>query len=162
MYLLGIIIIIFDGLLVYFIPSYFNELTYFYPMLTITFLVSIYGYCKNYFKTSLFLGFVYDLLYSNIFLYNTLIFLLLSKINKKIFKYLQVNLFNKIIVLFFNIIIYDLINFLIVYFSKYNKIVFNDLIYKISHSLIINIMFIVIMNMLLKKRFKFNKDNEDK
>ena len=162
MYIIGIIIIILDGLIVYFFPSYFNELNYLYPMFSITFLVAIYGYSKNYLKTSFVLGFIYDLLYSNIFLYNTLIFLLLSKINKKIFNYIQINLFNKILLLIVNIILYDSINFLIIQISKYNKLVFNDLIYKISHSLLLNIIFIIIINFVLKKRFKFNKDNLEK
>lgn len=159
MYILGIMIIILDGLIVYFIPGYFNDLTFIYPMLSITFLVSMYGFCKKYFKTSVILGLVYDFLYSNIFLYNTLIFLLLSKINRKIFNYLQVNLFNKIIVLILNIIIYDTINFLIINFSKYNYVVLNDLIYKILHSLFINIVFIICINFLLKKKYKLIKDN---
>ena len=160
MYILGIIIIILDGLIVYFFPSYFNELNYLYPMFSITFLVSIYGYTKNYLKISLALGFIYDLLYSSIFLYNTLIFLLLSKINKKVFNYIQINLFNKILLLIFNIVLYDSINFLIIHFSKYNNLVFNDLIYKISHSLLLNIIFIIITNFVLKK--KINKDKFNK
>jgi len=162
MYIIGIIIVILDGVFVYFFPSYFNELNYFYPMLSLTFLVSIYGYSKNYLKTSFVLGFIYDLLYSSIFLYNTLIFLLLSKINKRIFSYIQINLFNKILLLLLNIILYDSINFFIINFSKYNKLVFNDLIYKISHSLLLNIIFIIFINYILKKRFKLNKDNLDK
>lgn len=154
MYIIGFIIIILDGLLVYFIPSYFNELNYFYPMLSITYLVFLYGYSKKYLKTSFILGFIYDLLYSNIFLYNSLIFLLLGKINKKIFNYLQINLFNKIIILILNIIIYDSINFLIIYFSKYNYVLFNDLIYKILHSLLLNILFIIILYFFFKKILK--------
>ena len=154
MYIIGFIIIILDGFIVYLIPSYFNELNYFYPMLSITFLVSIYGYSKKYLKTSFILGFIYDLLYSNIFLYNSLIFLLLAKINKKIFNYIQNNLFNKILILLLNIILYDTINFFIVYFSKYNNVSFNDLVYKVSHSLLLNIIFIIIFNVLLKKVLK--------
>lgn len=159
MYILGIIIIILDGLIVYFIPNYFNNLSYLYPMLTITFLVSIYGYSKKYLKTSIILGFIYDLLYSDIFLYNTLLFLLLAKINKKLFNYLQINLFNKILLLLLNIIIYDNINFIVVYFSKYNSVLFNDLIYKILHSLLLNLIILFIFNFILKKKFKLNKDN---
>ena len=154
MYIIGFIIIILDGFIVYLIPSYFNELNYFYPMLSITFLVSMYGYSKNYLKTSFILGFIYDLFYSNIFLYNSLIFLLLAKINKKIFNYIQNNLFNKILILLLNIILYDTINFFIVYFSKYNNVSFNDLVYKVSHSLLLNIIFIIIFNILLKKVLK--------
>jgi len=151
MYLLGIIIIIIDGILVYLIPSYFNELSYFYPMLTITLIVAMYNSCSNYLKTSFILGIIYDLFYSNVFLYNTLLFLLLSKINKKIFKYLQFNNFNKILVLVINILIYDGINYFIVWLTKYNLVTISDLFYKISHSLIMNILAIFVLNFILKK-----------
>ena len=99
MYLVGIILIILDGILVYFIPSYFNELSIFYPMLAITFIVLIYNYCKNYFKTSFILGIIYDLLYSNIIFYNAILFLLLAYINRKLFSYFHINVFNKILIL---------------------------------------------------------------
>lgn len=148
---LGILIIILDGLLIYSLPNLFNDINLFYPYLTITYIVSVYGYSKKYLKNSLILGFIYDLLYSNIFLYNAFFFLLLSKINNKIFNYLHNNLFNKVIVLIINIILYDTINYLIIYFSKYNIVYFNDLVYKIINSLLLNILVIFILDFLLKK-----------
>lgn len=151
MYALGIIFILLDGLLIYLIPSYFNELSLFYPMLSITFSVAIYNYSKDYLKTSFILGVIYDLLYSSIFFYNALLFLLLAKVNKKIFNYLQINIFNKIIVLIINIIIYDSINYLIVFFSKYQDLIFYDLVYKITHSLLLNVLALFVINFLLKK-----------
>lgn len=153
-YVLGIIIIILDGILTYLMPSYFNELTYFYPMFSIVYLVFLYGYSKKYLQISVILGFIYDLLYINIFLYNTLIFLLLGKINKKIFNYLQNNLFNKVLVLILNIIIYDVINYFIISLSRYNQVIINDFLYKVSHSLLINVFFMIVLNIIFKKILK--------
>lgn len=150
-YLLGIIVIIIDGLLLNFLPSYFNNLNYLYPMLSITYLVAIYSYSNDYLKKSFILGCIYDLLYSHIIFYNAFLFLFLAKINKKIFNYIQVNLINKIIILIINIILYDTINFLIIYFSKYNLVTINDLFYKIINSLFLNILSLFIFTFLLKK-----------
>ena len=151
MYLLGILIIIIDGLLLHFIPTYFNEINYLYPMLSITYIVAIYSYSNNYFKNAFIFGFIYDLLYSTIFFYNTLLFLLLAKVNKKIFNHIQNNLINKISILIINIIIYDTINFLIIYFYKYNLVSINDLIYKVLHSIPLNILSLFLIIFLLKK-----------
>lgn len=151
MYLLGILIIIIDGLLLHFLPTYFNEINYLYPMLSITYIVAIYSYSNNYFKNAFIFGFIYDLLYSTIFFYNTLLFLLLAKVNKKIFNHIQNNLINKISILIINIIIYDTINFLIIYFSKYNLVSINDLIYKVLHSIPLNILSLFLIIFLLKK-----------
>ena len=85
--LISILVIILDGIITYFVPSYFNKLNYFYPMLTISFIPFL---CKNKhtnYLTIFILGIIYDLLYSNIFLYNAIIFLGLAIINQKIIKY---------------------------------------------------------------------------
>ena len=40
--LISLIVIILDGLLIYYIPGYFNKLNFFYPMLTITLIPFVY------------------------------------------------------------------------------------------------------------------------
>lgn len=157
MFLISLIIIILDGVLIYYFPSYFNNLSLLYPMLTITLNVTLYSYSKNYLKDALILGMIYDLCYSSIFLYNTLIFLLLAKINKKILNYFHSTMFNKIIILIINIFIYDFINFFIIYFSRYNLVTFNDLFYKFYHSLLLNILSLFIIQFILKKMFHKHK-----
>ena len=146
--LIVIIVILLDFLLSYFIPNYFNNLNYFYPMLTLTFLVYCYKKNKNYNKIIIITGLIYDLLFSYIFLFNTLIFLLFSKILKKIDNLIRYNYLISIIVLILFIFLYDLILFILVYISGYDNINFNDLIYKFSHSLILNITFYILLTII--------------
>lgn len=151
LYLVTIITIILDGYITYIYPSYFNNITYLYPMLTLSLIVSISSNKDTYLKYSLIIGFIYDLLYSTIFLYNTLIFLMLAKINKKILNSIRESFIIRIILLILNIIIYDSISFLIVYLTKYNDVTFLSLFYKISHSLILNILSLFVISFILKK-----------
>lgn len=147
-----------DFLISYFIPFNFNNLNYFYPMLLIVLIVYLYKKIddKKYLKLVLLIGIIYDLLYSYIFILNALIFLLFAKIIKKINKYIEINNIISIILIIVFIFLYDLIIFCLVYLTKYNLVTFNDLLYKFSHSIILNISFYIILIIVLKN-VKFNK-----
>ncbi len=147
-----------DFLISYFIPFNFNNLNYFYPMLLIVLIVYLYKKIddKKYLKLVLIIGIIYDLLYSYIFILNALIFLLFAKIIKKINKYIEINNIISIILIIVFIFLYDLIIFCLVYLTKYNLVTFNDLLYKVSHSIILNISFYIILIIVLKN-VKFNK-----
>ena len=152
-FLLGIIFL--DGLLVYLFPSYLNDISIFYPMLTVSLISLLYSYypVKKFYKNCFVIGIVYDLLYSSIFLYNALLFLLLGKIDSKIYKTFKDNLFLKLVITIINIIIYDTIGFILVKISSYSIIGFDSLIYKISHSLLLNILFVFVVFFFFKKSF---------
>ncbi|MCI5702105.1 MAG: rod shape-determining protein MreD [Erysipelotrichaceae bacterium] len=154
MLILIIITFLIDYLLSYFIPITFNNLNYFYPMLLIVLIVYLYNKIprKKYLKTILILGIIYDLLYSYIFLFNTLVFLLFTNIIKKIDKYLRINLLINIIIIILFIFIYDLILFCLIYLTKYNTITFNNLLYKFSHSIILNISYYFLLNIIVNKK----------
>ena len=150
--IISLIVILLDGLLVYLIPSYFNKLSFFYPMLTISLIPFIYySNKKNYYFLIIVLGSIYDLLYSSIFLYNVIIFIVLIKLDKKIIHYFKCSLFLFITLALLNIIIYDSINFILVFITNYNTICLSDLIYKIDHSIILNIMSVFVFWFLFKK-----------
>ena len=95
-------------------------------MLTVSLISLLYNHypLKKYYRICFTVGFIYDLLYSNIFLYHALLFLLLGKINSRIYKFLKSNIFIKIVLVILNIIIYDTIGFLIIKFSYYMDISF--------------------------------------
>lgn len=156
MYLVIILTILIDGIIVYYIPSYFNSLSYFYPMLTVSLisLLCCYYPLKKYYRICFLIGIIYDLLYSNIFLYHALLFLLLAKINSKVYKFFKESFILKILLIILNIIIYDLIGFMIIKFSYYANVSFMDLFYKISHSLLLNIMLVFVDLFFFKKRKK--------
>lgn len=139
--IISIVVVFLDGIITYFVPSYFNNINLFYPMLTISLIPFLYNYnIQDYYKLCFIIGIIYDLLYSHIFLFHSLIFLLLSKIDIKIIKYFKSNLLLYTILIILNIIIYDLILFVLVYMSNYQIVDFNSLIYKIKNSLLLNIM----------------------
>ena len=70
-----IITLLLDYLLIYFTSSNFNQITLFYPMLTLTLIVFLYKKVeiKKYFKIVFLIGFFYDILFSYLFLFNSLI-----------------------------------------------------------------------------------------
>ena len=156
--IISIISLILDGVIVYFMPSYFNQINYFYPMLTISFLPFLYdSNLKKYYRRCFILGIVYDLLYSNIFLFNAFLFLLMAKIDSKILKIYK----NSFIIYFFlfliNLLLYDGTSFLLVLITKYQSVTVNHLIYKIVHSLPLNFLSIFVYSFLCRNRGKTHK-----
>lgn len=152
-YLLSIIIIIIDGLISYFNPSYYDNLSYFLPMLTISLIPFLYqDNLKEYYYLCFINGIIYDLFYSNIFLLNAFLFLLLAKIDSKILKLIKSNLLLYLFLIIINIIIYDSILCLLIYLTKYSIVTFQDLIIKIEHSLIINVLSGFVYYFLCRKR----------
>ncbi len=148
MYIIIIITIILDYLLSYFIPSYFNNLTLFYPMLTLTLVIFLHNKTSNYFKTIFIIGFIYDLLFSYIFLFNSLIFLLFGKLVKKIDKLIRTNYLVNILLVIVCIFLYDLILFMLVKLSNYNVVTLSDLFYKFKNSIILNVLYFSLLSII--------------
>ena len=147
--IVSLLAIVLDGLITYYIPNYFNKLNYFYPMLTIS-LIPFFINKKNCFLIII-IGLIYDLLYSNIFLYNVIIFILLININIRIAKYFKNSLLLFILLSLLNITIYDTIGFILIIITNYQLVSLNDLIYKIKHSILLNIMSVFVYWFLFKK-----------
>jgi len=153
MYIIILITIILDYLLIYLIPSFFNNLNLLYPMLTLTLIVFLYKKIPNkkYFKLIFIIGFIYDILFSYIFLFNSLVFLLFSKMLKKIDKHVRLNLIIDILLVIFFIFLYDLILFLLINISNYSISTLNDLFYKFKNSLVLNISYFVLISICFKR-----------
>ncbi len=149
--LISVLLIILDGILTLLIPSYFNHLNYFYPMLTISLIPFIYVLSKkNFLILILIMGVIYDLFYSTIIFYHVIIFLLLVLVDKKIIQYIRPNLWLFIILVIINIVVYDTISFSLIVLTNYSTVTINDLIYKISHSLILNILSVFVFYFLFR------------
>ena len=150
--LVSLLVVFLDGIIIYFIPSYFNNINYFYPMLTISIIPFSYLCSKKkiYFLV-FFIAIIYDLLYSNIFLYNTILFTFFINIDIKIIKSFKDSLLLFILLAILNIIIYDVISFLLIILTSYQSVSIYDLIYKIDHSLLLNIMSVFVFWFLFKK-----------
>lgn len=148
--IVSLLTIILDGVIMYFIPNYFNKLNYFYPMLTISLIPFIYSSKKRYYLL-ISVGIIYDILYSNIFLYHVILFIILINLDIKIIKWFKNSLILFILLAILNIIVYDTISFLLIILTNYSDIGIHDLIYKIDHSLILNIMSVFVFWFLFKK-----------
>lgn len=152
--LINLFTISFDGLIRYFIPSYFNKINYFYPMLTISLIPFIcFSKRKRFYLLPLFIGIIYDLLYCNIVFYNAIIFFILIIIDKEIAKHFKCSLMLFVLLALLNIFIYDTIGFLLIILTSYQNVSINDLVYKIDHSVLLNIMSVIVYWFLFKKQF---------
>ena len=159
MYLLILITFILEFLVSYFIPIYFNHLNLFYPMLTLTLIVYLYNKVplKTYFRLAFIIGFLYDLLFSYIFLFHSLIFLCFAKIISLIDKHLKCNFLISLILLIVFIFLYDFILFALVYLSNYNIVNFTNLLEKFESSIILNAAFYILLSIILNKRMLAKK-----
>ena len=153
MIIISFITILLDGIIVYFSNISFGQLNIFYPMLTIS-LIPFFDRrkIKKYYQNCFIIGFIYDLFYSNIFLFNAMLFLLLGFVDLNILKRMKNNLFWYIVIVVVNIILYDTINFLFVIMSNYQLINLDALLYKILHSLLLNIMSCFVYFILFKRK----------
>lgn len=155
--ILSILVIILDGIISYFVPIYLDNSNYFFPMLTISLLPFLYkNNLKDYYSLCFIIGIIYDLLYSNIFLYNALLFLFLAKIDSKVLKVFKESIALYIILVILNIVLYDGITFLLVTLTKYADLSFASLIYKLKCSMLLNIMSAFVYYFLFKKHTRLS------
>ena len=153
-YLITFIIILLDYLISYFSFNYFNNINMFFPMLTLTYIVFLYKKIKlkKYLKIVIIAGIIYDLLFSNMAFFNTLIFYLFSKILIKVDKVIRYNTLVSLILLIFFIFSYDLILYILIFISAYNSINIIELVYKFKNSLVLNISFYVLLMIILNNK----------
>ena len=133
----SLIILILEGILSFYLSSFFNKINCFFPMLTISLIPFLYtNNIQDYNKKLFILGIIYDLLYSNLFLFHPFVFLLLGKIDINILKYFKKNIVIYFLIIFINLLIYDGIFFVLVFLTNYEIVTLNDYFYKIRYSLI--------------------------
>ena len=155
--IISLIAIILDGVISYLLPSYFNKINYFYPMFTIS-LIPFLSKSDNK-KNVIFIfiiGFIYNTLFSNIFLYHSLVFILLSKLDYLFLKLFKENIISYIMLVIINIILYDSLYFLLILLTNYQVVNINDLIYKIKYSLP-NIMSVFVYSFLVQNNKQLHK-----
>lgn len=152
MLILIIIGLLLDGLL----STYISTTTYFIPLLTVTTIYLIYPKFKHatkkYFVILFITGVTYDLMYTNLLFFHSIIFIILGNIIKYIDNNLYQNKFEKLLYLILIIIIYELLIGLTFGIFKVSTITFQKLVYKISHSLITNLIYaLIVMPFTMKK-----------
>lgn len=156
-----VISLLFDGLLTNYLPYLVNDLSYFTPLFTVVSIFIIYPFYrknnKKYFITIFLLGFIYDLFYTNLLFYNAVIFLIIGIISRFINKNFETSFLKLIIYTVIIVVLYESISAGILFVFNIVPISFDKLFYKISHSLLLNIIYmetIYIVIKIIPKKYK--------
>lgn len=153
-----ILIIIFSLFLDFLLSNVnYSLFSYFYPMITITTIVYLSNFYTNPNRSNYYLlVFLTSIIYDSIFVGNLLItvssFMIVSILNMFLKRHLRSNLFNNILMLILSIILYEVFILLLLFVVGYKSFEFSMLLYKITHSLLLNTIYIVIMFLVLKPK----------
>lgn len=144
-----IISFVLEGILSKYIPT--NSLL-FELLFTLISLIIIYPYFHNnenkYFGLCFFTGLLYDIVYTNTFLFNAVVFLIIGFIIKKINNVISNNSINVAIMSLIIIIIYRIIIYFILCLISYLNFNIKDLLYSIASSLVLNIIYSAILYLI--------------
>lgn len=161
-----ILSLILDGLSTNFLPYLVGDLSIFTTMFTVVTVFLLYPLFdkdhKRYYLYSFILGIIYDLFYTNLFLYHGLVFLLLAYLTAFIYKSFRITKINFFLCPILIISLYEFIFGGMIFILNLVPVTFNQIFYKISHSLISNIIYgeiIFIIAQHLPKKFYNRKIN---
>ena len=155
----GIIIIvislILDGVLSNCLPFMVDNLSLLTPLFTLVTVSLLYPYYRKkekYFFIMIFItGIVYDLFYTNLLFFNGLLFLLIAYISKIIYRNYEMNYFKLIVYIILVITIYESVTGIILFIFNLVPITLNRVFYKITHSLVLNIIYGELVYLILNK-----------
>ena len=156
-----IIAFISDGVLSNFLPYLPNDLSLFTPLLTLTSLLLIYPLYRKeklkYYAISIIFGFLYDLFYTNLLFFNAIIFFICGIFISFLYKNIGYSFFKIILLTTILIITYESLTALIILLYNLVPITFSKLFYKITHSLLLNIIFALLCYSIIElipKKYK--------
>lgn len=122
--------------------------SYVLPLFSLLSLVVLYPYYshnkRKMYASAITMGILYDIVYTNTLFLNTLLFLFLIYLVNRVYKVLTNNFINTFLIATITIILYRVINYL--FFIVLGLISWNigDIVECISHSLIINYVYIAL------------------
>ena len=151
-----IISFILDGVLTNFLPYGVGNLSLFTPLTTLVSIVVIYQLFyhnhnhKKYYIICSVVGFLYDLFYTNLLFFHTLLFLLIGYITTILYKQLGESYIRILINLFITIVVYELATSLCIIIFNLVPISIGRIAYKISHSLLFNLIYGEIIYIIIK------------
>ena len=133
-----------------------TTISYFMPLCTLT-SITISSYYKNkdiLLKESIFVGILYDVVYMDTLMFNSVIFFILclfvfylnSKLNK--------NLFNIIIENILIIFLYLIITYVLFNIYKYLNVDIKMFLYNVVRSFLFNSLYIIILYIIVHKKIK--------
>lgn len=157
--MLASIIIVFvslllDGVLTNYLPYLVGDLSLFTPLLTVVsiFIVYPYFYKNNikYFIFSFVSGLVYGLFYTNLLFVDGILFLLVAFLTVKMTDNIQINAFNILYETLIVIVIYEVSFAILIVMFNLVPITLSKVLYKIGHTLLLNIIYTEIIYWILK------------
>ena len=158
-YIIVVISFIFDLILSNFLPYMEGDLSFFTPLITIISIFLIVEFFdkedRKYYITCFVTGLIYDLFFTDLLFLNGFLFLGLGFVSKFIYKNEKVDYIRLIFYLILIVCLYEgSVAFLITIFNIV-PVSIDKVIYKISHSIILNVIYgeilFFIINMLPKK-----------
>lgn len=137
-----------------FLPYSINDLSLFTPMFSIVSLSLIYQFLKKdkikYLFISIILGIIYDFVFTNLLFFNAILFFMIALVVISFNKYLDVNCINLILEIILIIFLYEIMSSIIIILFNLVPMSFYRLFYKISHSLLINIIYGEIVLLIIR------------
>ena len=137
------------------LPSTYQHITYFFPLIFITSLPIAYNLIKNpkiFFPLIILIGIIYDTLCSDIFLLNTYYFLLSSLFIYIFYKNKSPSVLNILLISTLIFITYDIYVFFTLIFLDYSVFKIEYLIYKIIRTFSLNFIYLIFSILILKGR----------
>ena len=136
---------ILDRILSNVLPFMKGDLSIFTSLFVPITIYLIYPFYKNqklkYYIESFIIGIIYDLIFTNLLFFDGVIFLIISLVSVKIYKNFIVDKYKNIMYVFLIIILYEFLVASIFLIFNLVPISFYDFIYKISHTLLINVVY---------------------
>lgn len=149
-----VIAFIFDGVLTNFLPYMPNDLSLFTPLLTLTTIFLIYPFYKkkeiSFYLIIFFLGIIYDLFYTNLLFFNAILFLEIGLLTKYIYKNFDINYLKIIFYIIMIITAYEATSALLILIFNLVPITLEKLLYKLTHSLLLNIIYAEIVYFIIQ------------
>ncbi len=134
---------------------------YLNPLFSLVTIISIYPFfIENkikYYKICIIYGIIYDLIYTNTIFLHGLLFFIIGYIVNYLYKNLTNHLLNVILITFMIIIIYRIINYILICITSNYIFIPIYMIKSITTSILLNIIYISILNFLLKDKYHYYK-----
>lgn len=153
--------LILDGVLTNFLSYGVDHLTLFTPLTTLISIISIYPFFyhneKKYYIISFIIGMIYDLFYTNLLFVDGLIFLFIAYFFSKMHKLTGLNSLWIAVYSLVIIVVYEVLVCFIILGFNLVPISIERVVYKILHSLILNIIYaelVYIITKFLPKKYK--------
>lgn len=158
-YIILIVSFILDLVLLNILPFQYQNITYFNPLFMIVSIFLVYNLFndeRKYFITILIFSLLYGALFMNNILLGSFLFLIVAFVTKLYNRYINLNIFTLLLGIIVTIILYDSIMYIVLCCSFVSNFSLKILLYKIKHSIVINIIYSLLLYVFCIKKSSKN------